>query len=198
ADYVIGRMREQSRILEPQERQDSYSLWNMNQRGLYKELAALHTIREPGELAERIRRLLREGVPEDDAGDVPLLVLYEAISLSPRISEAFVVELLELTPVVLAEWSRSDVTEPPHVPMKHRGLLERALLLAGVYGRSDLVKKLVDTFVELARSKPEEARLKLINGVARECLWSLKKLDMRDEIDRLLTMLHDEVHGGAT
>src|SRR5262249_6196321 len=160
------------------------------QRGLYKELAALHTIREPGELAERIRRLLREGVPEDDAGDVPLLVLYEAISLSPRIGEAFVVELLELTPVVLAEWSRPVATEPPHVPMKQRGLLERALFLAGMYERSDLVKKLVDTFVELAQSKPEEARLKLINGVTPQCLRSLRKLGMRDDIDRLLARLH--------
>src|SRR5207302_4139821 len=61
-----------------------------------------------------------------------------------------------------------------------------------------LVKKLVDEFSDLIHSKPEDTRFKLINVVAGQCLRSLKKLGMRDEIDRFLTKLHNEVLRGAT
>ena len=72
------------------------------------------------------------------------------------------------------------------MPKKQGELLERALSMAGHFDRGDLVKKLVDEFTELLRTRTEDTRFKLINVVAGQCLRSLKKFVMRDEIDRFL------------
>ena len=55
-----------------------------------------------------------------------------------------------------------------------------------------------DEFADLVHSKPEDSRFKLINAVAGQCLRSLKKLGMRNEIDRFLSRLHGEILRGAT
>src|SRR5205085_2837104 len=105
---------------------------------------------------------------------------------------------IELVPATLpGPWASSTRREPPDLPKKQGELLERALFLARHFDRSDLVTKLIDSFVALVHSKPEDSRFKLINVVAGQCLRSLKKLGMRDEIDRFLTLLQDEVLGGA-
>src|SRR5207237_8575780 len=62
AEYVIARMREQSRIIEPQEKPDPYAAWTKHGDALKKELAELQAIREPGKLQDRVRRLYKEGV----------------------------------------------------------------------------------------------------------------------------------------
>ncbi len=199
AEYVINRMREQSRIIEPQERTDPYANWTKNQDLLKKELADLHTVHEPARLAERIRKLYKEGVQGKPTKEVQFLVLHEAVPLSHRVGESFTVELLQLVPAALAVGTGTGHTpEPPELPRKQGELLERALFMAGHFDRGDLVKKLVDEFSELIHSKTDEARFKLINVVAGQCLRSLKKLGMRDEIDRFLARLRNEVLRGAT
>lgn len=198
AEYVINRMREQSRILEPQERTDPYANWTKNQDALKKELADLHAVKEPAKLADKIRKLHREGVQGKPSNEVKFLVLHEAVPLSHRVGEVFTVELLQLVPEALRGASTGTGPEPPDTPKKQGELLERSLFMAGHFDRSDLVKRLVDEFSELIHAKSEEARFKLINVVAGQCLRSLKKLGMRDEIDRFLARLHTEVLRGAT
>ncbi|WP_439625137.1 hypothetical protein [Gemmata sp.] len=197
AEYVINRMREQSRIIEPQERLDPYAYWTKNQDALKKELADLPTIKEPGKLADRVRKLYKEGSQGKTSKEVQFLVLHEAVPLSHRVGEAFTVELLQLVPGALAG-GPVGTPEPPDTPKKQGELIERALFMAGHFDRGDLVKKLVDEVSELLRSKSEDARFKLINVVAGQCLRSLKKLGMRDEIDRFLAKLRTEVLRGAT
>ncbi len=198
ADYVIARMREQSRLLEPQDRLDPYSYWTRGQDALKKELADLHSIREPAKLADRIRKLQRDGVQGKSSREVQFLVLHEALPLSSRVGEQFTVELIQQVPAVLAINPNPGTTEPPEQPHKQGELLDRALFMAGHFDRTDLVKQLVDEFAELIHNKPEEARYKLINVVSGQCLRSLKKLGMRDEIDRFMTRLRDEVLRGAS
>ncbi|MFO0824840.1 MAG: hypothetical protein U0792_17265 [Gemmataceae bacterium] len=198
AEYVIGRMREQSHIIEPQERLDPYAYWTKNQDALKKELADLPAIKEPARLADKIRKLYKDGVSGKTTKDVQFLVLHESILLSGRVGEAFAAELVHLVPAALAGGPAPGTTEPPDMPKKQGELLERALRVAGNYDRGDLVKRLVDEFSELLRSKSEDARFKLINVVAGQCLRSLKKLGLRDEIDRLLAKLRNEVLRGAS
>jgi hypothetical protein len=198
AEYVINRMREQSRVIEPQERLDPYAYWTKNQDALKKELAELPAVRDPARLADRVRRLYREGVAGKPTREVQFLVLHEALPLAPRAGEGFTVELLQLVPAALAGGPAAGTPDPPDLPRKQGELLERALFLAGHFDRGELVKRLVDEFADLVRAKPEETRFKLINVVAGQCLRSLKKLGMRDEIDRFLTRLHTEVLRGAS
>ncbi len=195
-EYVIGRLREQSRILEPQERLDPYSYWTKNQDPLKKELAELHTVKDPNKLADRIRKLYKDGVTGKTQKEVQFHVLHEGLPLAARVSEAFTVELLALVPAALQ--GTGGANESPDLPKKQGELLERAMFHAGHFNRDDLVKKLVDDFTTLVHAKPQEMKFKLINVVAGQCMRSLRKLGLSNEIDRFLTKLHTEVLGGAS
>jgi hypothetical protein len=197
AKYVVDRMREQSRIMEPQEKPDPYADWTKHGDAMKKELAELHNIRDPNKLADRIRKLYKEGVQGKQLKEVQFYVLHEGLPLAARVNEAFTVELLQHVPAAL-QGGTGAATESPDLPKKQGELLERALFLAGHFNREDIVKKLVDDFTNLVHSKPEETRYKLINVVARQCLRNLKKLGLTNEIDRFLTKLHNEVLRGAT
>jgi hypothetical protein len=194
ANYVISRLRDQSRILEPHEKLDPYSEYTKGSDALKKELADLHATRNPTRLADQIRKLYKNGLKGRSLKDVQFFLLHDALPISTRVGEAFAVEMIQLVPGVLA--AGSDV-EDSDLPKKQGELLERAMFLAGHFDRGDLIKKLVDGFTELIRSKSEDARFKLINAVAGQCLRSLKKLGMSDEIDRFLGRLRSEVLRGA-
>jgi hypothetical protein len=196
AKYVIDRMREQSNIMEPQEKLDPYADWTKHGDALKKELAELSGVRDAGRLAEKIRRLHREGVSGKATKEVQFLVLHEAIPLTPRVGETFAVEMLAHVPAALTV-GPPQPGEPADMPKKQGELLARSLNVAGHFDRSDLVQKLVAQFGELVHSKPEETRFKLINVVAGQALRSLRKLGLRDEIDRFLTRLQSEVLRGA-
>jgi hypothetical protein len=194
AEYVIGRSREQVRMLEPTERVDVYADWTKHGDAMKKGLAELHTIRDPAVLAERIRKLYRDGVPGREPKEVQFYTLYEGLPLAVRVSEAFTMELLEHVPAALLAGT-GGTNESPDLPRKQGELLERALYLAGHFNREDIVKKLVDDFTALVRSKPESTRYRLINVAARQCIRNLKRLGLANEIDRFLTLLHGEVMG---
>jgi hypothetical protein len=196
AEYAIVRMREQSRIMEPQEKPDPYAAWTKHGDALKAELAALPAIREPAKLADKVRRLYKDGVGGKPLKEVQFHLLHEVLPLSPRVGEAFGVELLNLVPAALAATPTGGGTEPPDIHKKQGELLERSMALAAHYDRGDLLQKLVSQFANLVHSKPEETRFHLVNVVAGQCLRSLRRFGLRDEIDRFLTRLHSEVLQG--
>jgi hypothetical protein len=196
AKYVIERMREQSRIIEPQEKPVPYSDYTRHGDALRKELAELPSVREPAKLAERVRRLFKEGIQGKPQSEVRFLLLYTAVPLAPRVGEAFTVELLTQVPSALL--GPFGTPEPPEIPEHQGQLLERSLFFAAHYDRRELVQELVVRFSDMVHSMPEEARFKLINEVGGQCLGSLRKLGMRDEISRFYTRLKAEVLRGMT
>jgi hypothetical protein len=203
AEYVIARMRVHYRIIEPTERVNPYSFWYKNQDPLGKALFDLQIIKEPTELVARIRTLLANGVGAESTPAQRVQMLHESLPLASRVGEAFTIELLELVPDVLApnQWAGSSSGKQEHpdlTRMRQRELLELALLLAAHYDRRNLIKKLMETFVDLMRSSTPEQRLRLINAVATQSLRSLKKLGMNDVIDEFLMTLQGEVLGGTT
>jgi cellulose synthase operon protein C len=197
AAFVIDRFREQSCIVEPSERVDQYAGWAKHGDVMKKELAELHTLRDPVVLAERIRKLYREGVADKPLKEVQFYTLHEGLPLAARVNEAFVAELLELVPAAL-QGGMGAATESPDRPKKQGELLQRAMFLAGHFNREDIVKKLVDDFAALLHAKPMETRYRLINVVARQCVRSLKQLGLTGEIDRFLTQLHGEALDGLS
>jgi hypothetical protein len=194
AEYGITRLRDNCRIVEPQERPNVYNLWSRD--ALERQLADLGAIREPRELADRIRRFLTESVAGKATWEVQFRTLLVALPLAPRVGEDFTVELLKMVPGVLAG-SQSPDQEPPY-PKAQRELLELALFFVGDYKRRDLVKTLLDVFVDLVHSKHADERLQFVNAVAGPCLLTLKKLGLRDEIDRVIALLQSETLDGVT
>jgi hypothetical protein len=194
--YVIDRFREYSRIAEPSVAVDPYVDRTKHGDALKRELAELHLISEPAALAARIRAIYQDGVAGKPLAEVRFYLLHEGLPLAARANEALVIELLAHVPAALAGGTGAAI-ETPDLPRKQGELLERALLLAGHFNRTDIVKKLVDDFVALVHSKPEEERYRLINVVARQCVRKLKMVGLANEIDRFLLRLHDEVLGGV-
>ncbi|HSQ54193.1 MAG TPA: hypothetical protein VLM40_00495, partial [Gemmata sp.] len=198
AHYVISRMRDQSHILEPHEKLDPYAEFTKSADPLKRELTELHAIRDPRRLGDRIRKLHRDGPQGRSPKEVQFLILHETLPLGPRVGEGFTVELIQLVPAALAGVMSSTEEQAAEFLKKQGELLSRSLFLAGHFDRRDLVVQLVDEFSRLIHGKKEEERFKLMNVVGGECMRSLKRLGMRDEMDRFFTNLHNEIlRGGA-
>ncbi len=196
AHYVVARLREQSRILEPQEKLDPYAEFMKQADELKKALTELPKIKDPQVLAKSIRELYRSGAGSRSLGDTRFLVLLDSLPLAARVGEQFTAELLGLVAEAMQGAGSSGGIPIPELAKKQGQLLERALYLAGHFDRRELVHKLVEQFTDLVSAKPDDQKFELINVVAGQCLRSLRKLGLRDEIDRLLRKLQDAVLKG--
>ncbi len=196
--YAVMRMRDQSLILEPQEKLDPYHEFMKETDDLRKALTELPKLKDANVLARQIRELYRNGVGGKVTAESRFLVLVNALPLAGRVGEPFTVELLGLVPETMKNVG-AVATPAADLPEKQGKLLERGLMLAANYDRREIVQQLVDQFVTHVRDiKSDEQRYKLINVVAGRCLKSLRKLGLRDEIDRLLQRLQEVVLGGRT
>lgn len=188
AYFAVTRMRQQSTILEPQERADPNAQFlKTGGDDFVRALNRIGDIREPFELARHIRQVYRGGVAGKDPqplSAVRLRTLHAALPWAFRVGEVFTLELLDLVHDVLrVEPGYEAIADLNRIQGQ---LLERALFLAGHYDRREVLSRLLDRFVELVGAKPLDQRFELVNFVAGQCLKSLRKLGLRDEIDKLL------------
>jgi hypothetical protein len=194
--YVVERMMQSYWILEPHERVEAYARWRKFQSDLHNALQDLPNIKDPHQLQAAIRKAIKECRSPEDR----LLAFAESITVAPRAGEEFVAELIRQSITVL-EATRKVAGPPEHLATlaePHRKLLERSLFLAAHYDRPELAQALFEQFLNLARSRPEEARYQLISEVARECLRSLRKLGLKDEINDFLRHATDLVVQGKS
>ena len=160
-------------------------------------LLELHTLRDPGKLVHRIRKLCRDGVVGETLKQAQLQVLHEGLPLAAGVNEAFAVELLALVPDTLTNGT-AEATGPQDLPRKKGELLERAFFLASHFNRVDFIKTLINLFTTLVLSTSGGERFRLINRVARPCMRSMKKHGLNNEVEQLLTKLHNAVNGGTS
>ena len=196
AKYAIERVREQSKILEPHEKPVPYGDWQVSDP-IRKEVSELTRIKEPHLLADRVRRLYRSGVHNQPLDQLRFMLLHSAIPLAPRVGEAFTIELIRLVPAALTTATPLGTPEPSDTAQYQGELLERSLYLAAHYDHLDLVNALVNSFLAALRGKPEEHRLRLINATTAQLFHTLRKVGLRDEINRFITRLQSEVLHGA-
>ena len=194
--YAIHRLREQSRILEPQEKSDPYIVYQGKGDELHQQLAELARIREPAILSKKFRDLYKNGASGRASPESRFMVLYDGLPRAARVGEAFTVELLNLVPETMKASAASATIS--QITLKSCQLLERAMFLAAHFERRDILERLIDQFVELVKSKPEDQRFEWINLVVSQGLRGLRKLGQRDELDRFLRRLQDLVLGGLT
>jgi len=185
--YTVDRMRERSDILEPQEELDPYRTWlteNINPE-LDRELAKLHDVKRPKDLVQTVQGLWKAAARESSQAVDRLSILAESVMLSPRAGESFALELLAMVEPTL-ERLPSEAANPKIVD-RQALLLERALFIAGNYDRSDLVQRLMRQFVLLLqRVQQAKARTWYVNRAFGQCLRSLRKLGLRDDIGMLI------------
>jgi hypothetical protein len=182
--YVVERMMQSYWILEPHERVEAYARWRKFQSELQNTLQNLPNIKDPNQLQATIRKTLKDCRSPEDR----LLAYAELMAVAPRTGEEFAADLIRQSITVL-EATRKVAGPPEHLATLaefHRKLLERSLFLAAHYDRPELAQALFEQFLDLARSRREDARYQIISEVARECLRSLRKLGLKDEINDFL------------
>jgi hypothetical protein len=178
--YVVNRFRQESWVLEPQEKVDPYAEWGHHGSGLQRQLAELAGTRDPEEVATRFRELLRAHPRPEER----LLILAEALPVTPRAGEEFAVAAVQQVSAAVA--AGGD-------PAYQTQALERALFLAAHYSRPELVRALFDQCLGLLAARDDRARYAAIARLAREGLRGLRKLGLKDDISRFLTQMTELV-----
>jgi hypothetical protein len=190
APYVVERMRNDSRILDPHEELDPYRHVKREHDDQIRDLARLADVHDPRTLSDKLRRLIANSKSKQ-LPDVRLRILAEALPLAARVGAVFCGEVLDQVGPMLAA---TPETTDPNVQGRRTVLMERALFFAVHFDRTDLVPHLVGQLERLiaepAASTVLEARSRLIG----QSLRSLRKCGLRDQTDRLLQLLADAVH----
>jgi cellulose synthase operon protein C len=188
--YAIDGVRERSKILEPTARIDRYAGFSSHSPR-NREYSELSAISDPKELPLRIRKLFLEGIPGQNLAGVQFSVLRESLRLTERLNEEFVVELLDWVAGTLLIDSRRG--KEGQGAFRQAKLLEHAVVTALKLNRPEMVSKLIAGFVSLVETASEEDRRTQIHLAAPSCISSLKALGLRQEMDRLLTVLDKAV-----
>jgi hypothetical protein len=197
--YKVDRLRKNSRILEPHERIDPYRTWTAHFfNELEKTLANLTDLRDRQELAERIRQLLAHSWKDKAARNKHPLVMIKALELAPRVGEDFTLEVLSRVAPALELLDRGGkAAEASEAEARTKAdFLEKALVAAAHFNHVEFVPSLLDRFEELLRSLRGSKNLTAIESLIGESFRGLRKLGMRDQIERLLRVLEDVILQG--
>lgn len=197
--YAINRAREQSRIIEPDEKVDPYQhITGGYQEELSKALNLLPKVTDPVQLSKQIRKLYAQAdrMPIDKVVLGKAKVLFASLPLAPRAGEELSLELLGWLARLLASCAES---KKPIIDVRLEGhLFERGLYVAGHYDRSDYITSLIQLFLSSASQKSQAHVVELINVVAGESLKGLRALSLHEQIESLLRKLQQYSLGNLT
>lgn len=191
--YILDRIRQRSRILEPHIRIDPYRNWHGRYVDeLSRELAMLQNVVDGEQLSTRIVTLMKKRKSAPDM----VRVLPVVLQLSPRVGEKFACSLLDRVPAAI---------EKCRDPMDQALLLQRALHVAANYGRSNLVQEFVASliaalpaifseYLELELQNPQnKEKTEAAESLLSQSFRGLRKLGMRDEIGQMYGTVADLV-----
>jgi len=191
--YVVERMRHNSRILEPEQQVNPYRHWEARMSDLDRALIELVDGADRKEIPPRIHKLLQE-CPKGPAGhEARAKVLRTALEIAPHLGEDFAREMLDRTlPAFDALPEPSD-----HEALRQQAkFVEKALFTAAHFGRAEHISPLVGRFRKLIHTRRGPQAIEAVCTLAEQCFRSLRKLGMREEIDRLLGQMADLVLQG--
>jgi hypothetical protein len=182
---IIDRLRRHSRIIEPDQRIDPYRMYLARSRERERQLAELDDMTDAVELASRVRKLLQSLPKERDIG-TQRQMLMAALDAAPRVGEDLAREVLD---VVLSAYEAAPKVTSPHLLDEADNVLERAFFVAGAFNLVQFGGPLAGRFDHLLHKDHEGVALFGLEGLARQSFRTLRKLGMRDEINRLVNRL---------
>jgi hypothetical protein len=184
--YVADRLRKHSRVLEPDQRINPYRHWSGRISAFEKDLAELTDLTDSGEIAKRVDRLLRE-VPEGPGGsEQRARVLKAALEAAPRVGKAFARKMLDQTiPAYDALPEAKDVT----AVVERAAFLEKALFVAGHFGQVASARALMERFRQMLPARQGAQVFQALDPLADQAFQTLRKLDLRDEMEQTLAQL---------
>ena len=168
--YKVDRLREASRILEPLERPDAIGAWikkEKDSRG--PEFAALREITDPVKRAKAVDKLVDVAAQSEPERERLIDGIFDVLLELP---ESGAVPILARTWPLIAR-----VAEP-----RRAVLYAEALVVAGHFGRTELVPAMLDALA---------AAIRLVQGadlerVLQHSLRALRRIGLRAEIAELL------------
>jgi hypothetical protein len=191
--YVVDRLRKHSKILEPDQRINPYRHWGARISDFEKALADLADLTDKTEIANRIDKMLKDTTKGPKGSEPRVRILRTALEVAPRVGEDFARKILDqMLPVYDA---MPEVKEIQQV-MDQAAFLEKALFLAGHFGRVESIHPLVTRFQKMLQSQKGPQSLDALDSLAASCFRGLRKLGMRDEIDAILRQMADLVLEG--
>jgi hypothetical protein len=194
--YLVDRLRQHSRILEPIPGVDPYAIWGARISELDKALHELSETADRREVPERVNRLLAE-MPRKgkgaEAAEIRARILRVALHLAPRVSEEFGRNMLKL---VNEAYDALPEPKDLNAVLDQANFLEKALFVAAHFDRSEHIHPLVARFQRMVQAQKGSASLQALDTLADQCFRGLRKLGMRDEIDHLLGQMADLVLEG--
>jgi hypothetical protein len=191
--YVVDRLRKHSRILEPDQRINPYRHWGARISDFERALAELTDLTDRNELAGRVDKLLREAPKGAKGHEQRARVLRAGLEAAPRVGEDFARRMLEQA--VPAYDALPEAKEMAAL-MDQAQFLEKALFVAGHFGRVEAVHPLVTRFQRMLQGQKGPQALQVLDSLAAQCFRGLRKLGMRDEIDQILRQMADLVLEG--
>jgi hypothetical protein len=183
--YLVERMKEQSRILDPQENFDPYRrITSKGQDRLIQDVVRLIDVTDSSQITKEIRRLTEQAAKASLS--TRLRVLIEALPLAGRVGEALTGQVLaQVGPALNMTDGQSDAT----LVDAQAVLLERALLFAAHYDLSDLVRSFSDRLIALLHAPSGRSAVDSVSQLVGQTLRSLRKLGLRDQTERLLQQI---------
>jgi cellulose synthase operon protein C len=171
ARYKVDRLREASRILEPLERPDAIGAFSKrvhDSRG--PEFAELRKITDVAKRAKEVMRLVENSAKSEEADMARLLDGCFDVMLELPESQA--------APILLRAWPIiGELPEP-----RRAVLYAEALVVAGHFGRTELVPDLLEELGKAVRAVPGNE----LDRVLDQSLRALRRIGLRNEIAELL------------
>jgi hypothetical protein len=193
--YAIDRLRNHSRILEPNEQVQPYrhAFRGTRINELDQSINELADIHDRKAVIHRVESLLKslgeKAKRHEDRGRI----LRAALEVAPRVSEEFARQLLDQVP---ATWDALlDVGDALMLPDLAQ-FLEKGLSVAAHFGRTEHVQLFVARFQKMLQTQKGKQVGEAFEVLAGQCFRGLRKLGMRDEIDTLLTQMADLILEG--
>lgn len=184
--YKVDRVRQASKVLEPQERLDPIAAFQRGEadpRG--PEFAALRTEADPVAIDRMVHEIMRAG--EGAAPDTKARLYDGAMDFFPSLRH-------ERAHALLATVVRTSGDIPP---ARRVQVLEEALMLAGHFGEQAFAREIL-AVLEPALAEVGGEGAAAIAPVAAGMLRTLRRFGLRDAAERMLGLLQTAASGKGT
>jgi hypothetical protein len=183
--YAVDRLREHSRILEPNQEVIPYR-HIIARSDFDKALAGLTDLTDKQQIIDRVTRLLQEAPKGTKGNEARAVIVREGLNQAPRVGETFARDLLGRVTAVYDALPRSEDAEGL---VRKAGFLQKALFVAAHFDRTEYVHPLLERFHRLLQEQKGPPVLRALDEIASKYFRNLRKLGLREEIDRLLQLM---------
>jgi hypothetical protein len=184
ARYKVDRLREASWILEPVERLNAIGTFSKrHEDGRGPEFAALRAMADPAARAKEVLRLVYVAASAEDV-DQRVRLLDGCFDVMLELPEALTVPILVAAIPVIEQ-----------LPEPRRAVLyAEALVVAGHFGRTELIPHLLDSLGAAVRVVPAAELARVLD----QSLRALRRIGLRDEMSELLADAEHALAAAAT